>query len=78
MAGTLSISDEKFKGIRAQVDQINNTLSAHGDPKVDLSNVGKNLDDAMTTIENSRNDLSAEVERKKAEREARQNNQGKK
>lgn len=78
LAGTLSISDEKFKGIRAQVDQINNTLSAHGDPKVDLSNVGKNLDDAMTTIENSRNDLSAEVERKKAEREARQNNQGKK
>ncbi len=79
----LGFTDEndinKFLGITSNIDQVNNKLQAQGDSLVDTSvggNAGKSLDDRMTEMKNARDRSVADLNRKKDERAARQQNRG--
>lgn len=73
LAGRLSLTDDKLSGVRKEVDNMNNLRSAAGEAKLDPT-VFKTFDDVLTSVENTRNKMSADLEDKKRAREARQQN----
>lgn len=80
MDSTLASSinmEGKLSGIEKELKDINNLRKSHGQSALDASvDNGKTFGDAMTEVENNRNKMSADLEQKKREREARKQNRG--
>ena len=84
---SFTIAAKDLTGISKEMDQAKNMLESIGrSSELDLQTAfdsmhdqgaGYSFSDALDKIEQERNSLSAEVDRKKREREARQNNKGK-
>ncbi len=70
----LGLDANKVSGIRKELDDLNNRRKAVGDAALNPTDY-KAFDDTMTALENTRNQASAELEKKKRAREDR--NQGK-
>lgn len=81
MATVLGMTSEKeqlkFLAIKKEVDNLNNIRKSGGDVVINPTNF-KEFNEVLTKLEHTRDEASADLERKKREREARQQNNSKK
>ncbi len=83
---TANLSEKDITAIKMEMDKAKDMLTAMGRgdslnlevPSTDTAGAGINFDSVLGDIEQERNNLAAEVARRKAERDARQNNGGNK